>query len=71
MVNVGGIKVWMIAVGKIFRRLYEAGKNPENMKREDLLSEFSICNYIPSGAQNEYAEALMNEYKKYYKEMIK
>ncbi len=71
MVNVGGNKVGMIAVAKIFNKLYESGKNPENVKREDLLSEFSIYNYIPSGAQNEYAEALINEFKKYYKERVK
>ncbi len=71
MVNVGGIKIGLIAVGDIFQKLYEAGKNPENVKREELLSAFSIYNYIPSEAQNEYVEALMNEFKKYCKEMVK
>ena len=71
MVNVGGIKVGLIAVGEIFQKLYEAGKNPENVKREELLSEFSIYNYIPSAALYEYAEALMNEFRKYCKEMVK
>lgn len=71
MVSVRGVKVGLIALGEIFKRLYEAGKNPEDVKREELLSEFSIYNYIPSEAQNEYAEALMNEFKKYCKEMVK
>ncbi len=71
MVNVGGVKVGMIATGEIFKKFYEAGKKPENVKREELLSEFSIYNYIPSDAQNEYAEALMNEFKKYYREKVK
>lgn len=71
MVSVRGVKVGLIALGEIFKRLYEAGKNPEDVKREELLSEFSIYNYIPSEAQNEYAETLMNEFKKYCKEMVK
>ncbi|TRZ92526.1 MAG: hypothetical protein D4R88_00190 [Methanosarcinales archaeon] len=71
MVNVGGVKVGLTAVGEIFQKLYESGKKPEDIKKEDLLSEFSIYNYIPSEAQNEYAEALMNEFKKYCKEMVK
>jgi hypothetical protein len=62
MVNVGGIKVGLIAVGEIFQKLYEAGKKPEDIKKEELLSVFSIYNYIPSEAQNEYAETLMEEY---------
>ncbi len=68
MVNVGGIKVGMIAVGEVFQKLYEAGKKPEDIKKEELLSEFSVYNYIPSEARNEYAEALMNELKKWIKE---
>ncbi len=44
MVSVRGVKVGLIALGEIFKRLYEAGKNPEDVKREELLSEFSIYN---------------------------
>jgi hypothetical protein len=71
MVNVGGVKVGIIALGEIFKKLYESGKNPEDVKKEELVKEFSIYNYIPSEAQNEYAEALMEEYKKYCKEKSK
>jgi hypothetical protein len=71
MVNVGGVKVGMIATGKIFIKFYEAGKKPEDVKKEELVKEFSIYNYIPSEAQNEYAEALMGEYGKYCKEKSK
>ncbi len=65
MVNVGGIKVGLIAVDEIFKKFFESGKKPEDV-RDELIKEFSIYNYIPSGAQNEYAEALMEEYRKYY-----
>jgi hypothetical protein len=71
MVNVKGVKVGMIATGEIFKKFYEAGKNPEDVKKEELVKEFSIYNYIPSEAQNEYAEALMEEYRKYCKEKTK
>jgi hypothetical protein len=70
MVNVRGAKVGLIAVGEIFRKLYEAGKKPEDV-RDELIKEFSIYNYIPSKAQNEYAKALLEEYKKYYREKVK
>ncbi len=69
MVNVGGIKVGLIAVGEIFKKLSECGKEPEDVRNE-LIKEFSIYNYIPAGAQNEYAEALVEEYRK-YREKIK
>jgi hypothetical protein len=71
MVNVGGIKVGLIAVGEIFQKLYEAGKKPEDVKKEELVKEFSIYNYIPSEALNAYAEALMKEFKNYCKEKSK
>lgn len=71
MVNVGGVKVGLTAVGEIFQKLYEAGKKSEDVKKEELVKEFSIYNYIPSEVQNEYAEALMEEYKKYCKEKVK
>jgi hypothetical protein len=70
MVNVGGVKVGLIAVGEIFKKLYEAGKKPEDM-RDELIKEFSIYNYIPPGVQNEYALALLEEYRKYYREKTK
>ncbi|NJD75693.1 MAG: hypothetical protein FIB08_01165 [Candidatus Methanoperedens sp.] len=70
MVNVGGIKVGLIGVGEIFKKLYESGKKPEDV-RDELINEFSIYNYIPSEAQNEYVKALLEEYKKYYGEKVK
>jgi hypothetical protein len=71
MVNVGGVKVGLIASCEIFKKLYESGKKPEDVEMEELVKEFSIYNYIPSAAQNDYGEALLNEYTKYYKEKLK
>lgn len=65
MMNISGIKVGMIAVGKIFQRLFESGKKPEDIQKEEILSVFSIYNYIPPEAYNEYGEALMKEFNKY------
>jgi hypothetical protein len=71
MVSLRGVKVGLIATGEIFKKFYEAGKKPEDVKSDELVKEFSIYNYIPSEAQNEYAEALMEEYRKYFKEKSK
>ncbi len=71
LVNVGGVKVGLIASSKIFKKFYESGKKPEDIEMEELVKEFSIYNYIPSVAQNDYGEALMKEYTKYYKENLK
>jgi hypothetical protein len=71
LVNVGGVKVGLIASNEIFKKLYESGKKPEDVEIEELVKEFSIYNYIPSAAQNDYGEALMKEYTKYYKEKLK
>lgn len=65
MMNIGGIKIGMIAVSKIFQKLYKLGIKPEDIKKEELISEFSIYNYIPQEAYNEYAEVLMEEFRKY------
>lgn len=46
MVNVGSVKVGLIAVDEIFKKLYEAGKKPEEIKRKELIRELSIYNYI-------------------------
>jgi hypothetical protein len=32
MVNVGGVKVGLIARGEIFKKLYESGKKPEEVQ---------------------------------------
>lgn len=71
MMNIGGNTVGMIAVGRIFQKLYKAGKKPEDITEEEILSEFSTCNYIPPEAHNEYGEALMKEFKKYCDKMAK
>jgi hypothetical protein len=71
LVNVGGVKVGLIASGEIFKKLFESGKKPEDVEMEELVKEFSIYNYIPSSAQNDYGETLMKEYTKYYKEKLK
>ena len=71
LVNVGGVKVGLIASSEIFKKLYESGKKPEDVEMEELIKEFSIYNYIPSAAQNDYGEALLEEYTKYYREKLK
>jgi hypothetical protein len=71
LVNVGGIKVGLIASSEIFKKLFESGKKPEDVEMEELVKEFSIYNYIPYAAQNDYGEALSKEYTKYYKEKLK
>ncbi len=70
MVNVKGVKVGLIALGEIFKKLYESGKNPEDVKKEELVKEFSIYNYIPSEAQHEYGEALLEEYRRYCRKKV-
>ncbi len=71
MVNVRGVKVGLVAAGEIFKKLYESEKKPEDVKKEELVKEFSIYNYIPSEVQNEYAEALIEEYRKYCRKKSK
>jgi len=53
------------------KRYLEITNRYELLKLEEEIKEFSIYNYIPSGVQNEYATALMEEYKKYCKEKVK
>jgi hypothetical protein len=71
MIRVGDVVVGLTAIGEIFKKLYEAGKKPDDVDRHELVKEVSIYNYIPSEGWNEYAEALIEEYKKYYNGRIK
>ncbi len=71
MIKIGGVVVGLAAVSDIFKKLYELGKKPQGIDRKELVREVSIYNYIPSEAEKEYAEALIEEYIKYYKDGYK
>ncbi len=65
-VRIGLVEVGLVALGDIFEKLYESRRKPEEIDGRELVQEVSMYNYIPSAAWDEYALALMEEYKKYF-----
>ncbi len=63
--RIGSVEVGLVALGDIFERLHESGKRPQDIDGLELVREVSMHNYIPSAAWDEYAPALIEEYKKY------
>lgn len=52
----------------MFKRYYEDGKNPEKVDGEEISEDIGEMNCIPENKEEKYTEALMREYKKYYKD---
>ncbi len=64
-VRIGSIEVGLAALGEIFEKLHESGRKPQDLDGLELVREVSMYNYIPPAAWDEYAGALIKEYKKY------
>lgn len=62
---VGRFPVSLVGLDEIFEELYQEGKSPSDDLKGFLLSRVKVQNYIPPKAEDEYAQALLREYKKF------
>ncbi len=51
----------------VFEKLYNSGRR-EDVSGKEIIAELSFYNYIPLGAENEYEEAVLKEYRIFCKE---
>ncbi len=61
-VSIGGTAVGIVGLREIFRQLLALGWHDDARLREELLRTVKIYNYVPSGQEAAYAEALWREF---------
>jgi hypothetical protein len=66
-----GIQVRVKGLDKIFEDAYQEGKKPHWSIVSELVKQLSEYNYIPTGAQFEYEEALLREYRLFFEKKEK
>ena len=66
-----GIHVRVKGLDKIFEDAYQEGKKPHWSIASELVKRLSEYNYIPTGAQFEYEEALLKEFRLFFEKKEK
>ncbi len=70
MVRVGSAPAGLLGLDELMRSIYEEGICPDDIRLpENLISGVKAHNYIPKPALEDYKEALMREYTKFYAQM--
>lgn len=64
-VIIAGQSVTLVALPVIFQQFKEAGKAPSKVTASELLETLKIYNPVPSGEEEAYADALLQEYTAY------
>ncbi|MDH7506455.1 MAG: hypothetical protein QHH15_01525 [Candidatus Thermoplasmatota archaeon] len=64
---IGGILTGIVNLDNILQEVYELGIKDENKLKKELLEKVKIYNYVASGVEKQYEDALFNEYQKYLK----
>jgi len=65
MILVGRFPVNFVGLDELFEEFYREGKAPSDDLKEVLLARVRAQNYIPSKAEDEYAQALLREYRRF------
>jgi NAD-dependent dihydropyrimidine dehydrogenase PreA subunit len=64
---VGGFPTGLVGLEELFGDLFAAGVAPEPSLGPDLVRRAAVHNYIAPGHEEEFAEALLREYRRYWK----
>jgi len=65
-IRVGGLTIGIIGLDEIFAALRGEGYAPDETAIPELLARARQYNYITSAAEDEYAEALLREFRVFY-----
>ena len=68
LVKIGDAIIGIAKLDRVFGELYNSKRNPDDVDGEEIVNLVSFYNYIPPGAVDAYAEALVEEYRKFYKD---
>lgn len=66
-VKVGRFLTGLVGLDELFAELVEAGRSPDSLLGEELIRRATEHNYIPPGSEGEFAEALLREYRRYWR----
>ena len=64
---ISGILTGIVNLDNILQEVYELGIKDEKKLKKELLEKVKIYNYVASGVEKQYEDALFNEYQKYLK----
>ena len=70
LVLVGTIQVGLIGLREIFEELKSQKERPASRLKETLVEKITQRNYVPRSAREEYAKALLREFKKFLGEKV-
>lgn len=65
MVTIGGNKIGLIGLSEIFENLKQKNLSDESELKKQLLQQARVQNYVPDSRADDYARAILLEYKKF------
>ena len=65
MVSIGGMKIGLIGLSEIFETLQPMNLSDESELKNQLLEQVRVQNYVPDSRIDDYARALLQQYKKF------
>ncbi|PXF61004.1 MAG: hypothetical protein C4B59_06565 [Candidatus Methanogaster sp.] len=68
LVNIGDATIGLAKLDRVFEELYNSKKSPNDVDGEEIVDLASFYNYIPPHLVGAYAEALLEEYKEFYRD---
>lgn len=68
LVNIGDVTVGLAKLDRVFEELYNSKKSSDDVDGEKIVDMASFYNYIPADAVSAYAEPLLKEYRKFYRD---
>jgi hypothetical protein len=68
LVKIGDATIGIAKLDRVFEELYNSKKSPDDVDGIEIVNLASFYNYIPPDAVRAYAEALMKEYRKFYRD---
>ena len=69
LVKIGDAIIGLAELDQVFEELYNSKKSPDDVDGMEIVNLASSYNFIPPGAVEAYAEALMKEYRKFYRKI--
>lgn len=67
LVKIGDATVGLAKLDMVFEQLYNSGRSSDDIDGVEIVNLASLYNYIPPKAVDAYAEALVKEYGKFYR----
>ena len=67
LVAIAEVTIGLAKLDRVFEELYNSEKSPDEVDGTEVVNLASFYNYIPPDAVDAYAEALVKEYREFYR----